>query len=151
MILVAWANSSGPVAIREHPKEEEATSTQSESEEKAWGSYTRETAENLLENEYNSPLKAEPATPSTEHRLWSITVPVNSLQHDIFLAPGKDETPWMDQVRFDKELTALENAQKRNAGQTRAAWSAIVNDPNASNLMIAKIKDEYMRQWAGID
>ena len=120
------------------------------SEEDEWELYAKETAEKLLEKEHDAPLKAEPGTPSTEHKLWSITVPVNSLQHDIFLLPGKDETPWMDQVRFDRELTALENGQKNNASQTRATWAAIVNDPTASNMMMAKIKDEFMPQWLAL-
>ena len=87
-----------------------------------------DTIEKIIEEDYGIVGEAKIVTPTYENTqgLWSITIPLISLNIDVFLTHDPEETTWEDPVRFDKELTELENLEQENLEQVTASWQAIM-------------------------
>lgn len=112
--------------------------------------YIKEKSEDIVEKEYGIPVKADIGTPTKENvsnNKWVLQVSFNSLGSDLFLTDGKEETPWMDHVRFDSELTAFEKTEKEQFSARQKTWSQTINDPTQSEKFINLVRTEYIPVW----
>jgi hypothetical protein len=112
--------------------------------------YIIKKSEDIVEKEYGVPVKAAIGTPTKENIAndkWVLQVSFNSLDSDLFLTDGKEETPWMDHVRFDSELTAFEKTEKEQFSNRQKTWSQTINDPTQSEKFINLVRTEYIPVW----
>jgi hypothetical protein len=92
-------------------------------------------------------VKAKPTQQNTQSPNWVLTVPINSLNSDIFITATVGATAWMDNARFDKELTEFEAKEKARLAQTQAKWETIIGSSDYSMQTIAEIQNNYIPQW----
>jgi hypothetical protein len=112
--------------------------------------YAETITQKVIEKEYGIPVKgvAEKPTPqNVAGKKWVLTVSVNSLSGDLALTESPGETHWMDQVRFDSELTAFETKEKASLADSTASWSTIIGRDDLAQQMIVEIQNTYSPIW----
>ena len=108
--------------------------------------YIEDRVEQIFEDEGLS-VKAETGTfdaSENNEGLWALTVPFNSIDADIILYTDLETKPWMDNERFDRELTEFEAVEKASLVQTTFNWQQILDSTEYTQQYIDTLEQEYI-------